>query len=153
MAVRTDPALQVHRKHIRVFKSLRLRRTQKEDLAALWYAWKRRCHALDKQFHEAVSHMHSFLSQSPFEHPVLAAWGAQPAAAVPECTPPQSTCGHYVSSLSPLLTLVEGEGSCESEAACSAEDLEDPPCAPAAPSSGSLQVYGFAHAHHKHTRH
>lgn len=43
-------ALQVQRRHIQVYKSMRLNRVQKENFAALWHGWKRRRHALDERF-------------------------------------------------------------------------------------------------------
>ena len=132
---------QVHRRHVRVFKSLRLRRTQKEDLAALWYAWKRRRHALDQEFSVALSFLSSCVSQQVYwEHPVLAAWGAQPDAAVSACTPPHSSSGHHLSGISLMSAFIDDMRDHRSADGYASEDLEDSLPALPAPSSGPGEV-------------
>ena len=123
--------MQVHRSHVRLFKSLRLRRAQKEGLAELWYAWVRRRHALDQEVSAALSLLATSLpSQAPWEHSVLAATGAQHDAAGTACTMHQIAAGQHVSSVSMLLTLVEAAE------ACTVEDLEGSRHNPPAPIPG-----------------
>ena len=125
-----------------MFKSLRLRRTQKEDLAALWYGWKKRRHSLNQEFAAALSLLSSLPSRPPWEHPLLAAWGAQPDAAVPACTPPQSSWNSHVRSLQVLGVLAEGEECHRSEDAYAMKDSGGPVHGPPSSSPGGLEAQG-----------
>ena len=133
--------VQVYRSHVRVFKSLRLHRAQKEALAALWYGWKRRRHALNKEFAAALSLLSSCLpSQAPCELPGLAAWGAQPDAAQTASTLPNAASGHRLENFGLMLLYESTDADLGIEDACAAEDLGGQPRAHPAPSAERGEV-------------
>lgn len=54
-----------------MYQYMRFNRTQKEHFAAMWRGWKRRRHALDHDFHAALSLLSTTLPSQPPSNPTL----------------------------------------------------------------------------------